>query len=402
MFETIPTSPVDPIFKVMAACQADQRPGKVDLGIGIIRDAQGQTPVMTAVSQAEQQLYRNQRSKAYLGPTGRPEYCQALTRLLLPTLTEPDRLAVIQTPGGTGALRVAADLLNFTHPGGRLWLSDPPWVTHRAIFPAAGLQLQDYRYRHPDHSGLDFDAMLADLSHVQPGDTVLLQVAGHNPTGCDLSHQQWHQLSALLAERNALPLLDLAYHGLAQSLTVDCEPLAIIAKHHSQWLLCYSCSKSFGLYNERTGALFIHTASPALTRRVQQEAVNRICANYYMPPDHGAAVVATILASKELSLRWQQELDQSRQRLQQQRQQLVQALNQQLPGQWSQLASQQGLFSYLGLSTTQLEQLAQQHGVYLGAGGRINISGLNAQNQHTVVTAICAVARTDHKQKERI
>lgn len=395
MFETIPTSPVDPIFQVMAACQADTRPDKVDLGIGVIRNAQGQTPVMIAVTEAEQLLHK-QHSKAYIGPAGRPEYCQRLARLLLPEHCTSGQLSSIQTPGGTGALRVAADLLNHTHPGARLWLSNPPWVTHHAIFPAAGLKLHEYRYQHPEHSGLDFATMLADLSQLQPGDIVLLQVAGHNPTGCDLSPDQWHQVAALMAEHNALPLLDLAYHGLARSLSADSEPLGIIAQYHSQWLLCYSCSKSFGLYNERTGALFIHTATTELTRRVHQEAINQICANYYMPPDHGASVVATILASQELSLRWQQELEHSRQRLQQQRQQLVQALRLQLPAHWPQLASQQGLFSYLDLSNTQLAQLAQQHGVYLGAGGRINISGLNAGNLTKVVTAISEVAGTQN------
>lgn len=400
MFETTPTSPVDPIFQVMAACKADPRPDKVDLGIGVIRNEHGQTPVMAAVTEAERLLHTQQHSKAYLGPAGRTEYCQQLAHLLLPEHSTSGQLATIQTPGGTGALRVAADLLNHTRPGTRLWLSDPPWVTHRAIFPAAGLQLQDYRYQHPEHSGLDFVAMLADLSQLQPGDIVLLQVAGHNPTGCDLSPQQWHQLAALMAERNALPLLDLAYHGLAQSLSTDSEPLGIIAQYHSEWLLCYSCSKSFGLYNERTGALLIHTATPTLTHRVHQEAINQICANYYMPPDHGAAIVATILASTELSQCWQQELDHNRQRLQQQRQQLVQALRLRLPAHWSQLASQQGLFSYLDLSNTQLAHLAQQHGVYLGAGGRINISGLNAGNQNKVIEAISGVVGIQDGQTE--
>lgn len=391
MFEQIPRSPVDPIFSVMAALQADSRSHKIDLGIGVLRTAEGTTPVMEAVQQAERWLQHRQSSKAYLGPAGRTEFNSAICSLLLPEKSDSPQLTALQTPGGAGALRVAGDLINHTRPGGRLWLSDPPWVTHHAIFPAAGLQLCNYRYLARDESRLDFDAMLADLQQLQAGHTVLLQVSGHNPTGCDLNEQQWQQLAALLAERKALPLLDFAYHGLAQSLTADQSPIRIIAEHCEDWLCCYSCSKTFGLYNERTGALLIHTSSKSLTQRVRQEAVNRICANYYMPPDHGAAVVTLLLESPELRLRWQQELAGSRIRINQQRLALASALERLGTGSMEMLRQQQGLFSYLNLSPQQLQQLAEENAIYIGSGGRINISGLNEDNLQRVSAGLATV-----------
>lgn len=391
MFEQIPSSPVDPIFRVMAAYRADSRPNKVDLGIGVIRDDQGVTPVMAAVRKAEHWLAENLASKAYLGPAGRPGFCDAISTLLLPDHPATATRAIFQTPGGTAALRVAGDLISFTRPGSRIWLSDPPWVTHRAIFPAAGLQLASYRYLNPECCGVDFDAMLADLSRVQPGDTVLLQVAGHNPSGCDLTTAQWKQLAALMNARGALPLLDLAYHGLAHSLTEDRQPVAIIAEHCQEWLCCYSCSKTFGLYNDRTGALILQTGSKKLTERVSQETVNRICSNYYMPPDHGAAVIEVLLNSTELHTGWQQELAGSQRRLHEQRSSLADALSMQLHRPIPTLLHQSGLFSYLGLSDDQLTTLATDYAIYAGSGGRLNISGLNARNLAQVSAGLAAV-----------
>ncbi|MCV6589284.1 MAG: aromatic amino acid transaminase [Marinobacterium sp.] len=399
MFETISVSPVDPIFRVMAAFQADPRQDKIDLGIGILRDPRGQTPVMQAVSQAEHWLQRQHQSKAYLGPAGRSRFNEVISKLLCPEQAGSSQLAVLQTPGGTGALRVAGDLINRIQPGGKLWLSDPPWVTHHAIFPAAGLNVTSYRYL--EQGQLDFTAMLQDLQQANAGDTVLLQVAGHNPTGCDPTPEQWHQLAQLLAERRALPLLDLAYHGLATNLQADSQPLAIINQYHSQWLCCYSCSKTFGLYNERTGALMIHSENAALTAKVRQEAINRICSNYYMPPDHGAAIVATIMDSTELRSLWQLELNGNRHRIDRQRQQLQQHLQQhQLPPQLTRpLGQQHGLFSYLQLSTTQQATLAQQQGIYVGAGGRINLSGLNRHNLQRISEGLATVLRKQPLQK---
>jgi len=393
MFSELMAPPADPILGLSIKFKADENPNKIDLGPGIYKDEAGNTPVLACVKTAEKLRVENETTKIYLGSAGSSLFNEKIADLLLGEhdVVKQNRIRTVSTPGGTGALRVAGDLINHTRPGGRLWLSDPPWVTHHAIFPAAGLQLCNYRYLARNEGRLDFDAMLADLQQLQAGDTVLLQVSGHNPTGCDLNEQQWQKLAALLAERKALPLLDFAYHGLAQSLTADQSPIRIIAEHCEDWLCCYSCSKTFGLYNERTGALLIHTSSKSLTQRVRQEAVNRICANYYMPPDHGAAVVTLLLESPELRLRWQQELATSRIRINQQRQALACALERLGTGSMDMLRQQQGLFSYLNLSPQQLQQLAEENAIYIGSGGRINISGLNEDNLQRVSAGLATV-----------
>ncbi|MBY4677908.1 amino acid aminotransferase [Marinobacterium arenosum] len=388
MLEQIPSSPVDPILQVMAQFHADPRPDKIDLGIGVLRDEQGHTPVLAAVKEAERHLLATQQSKAYLGPAGSVAFNRKIIELLWPDNPQDPCLACIQTPGGTGALRVAGDLLNFLHHGSRLWLSDPPWVTHRSIFPAAGLHLCSYRYFDPQQGRLDFDGMLEDLAEVQFGDAVLLQVSGHNPCGCDPTPNQWQTVAELLSARGALPILDLAYHGLVDDLARDRLPLALINRHHREWLLCYSTSKTFGLYNERTGALMIHAAEPEVCQRVYAEALNRICGNYYMPPNHGAAVVDIILGSEELRSHWQQELNQAQQKVHQTRQALLQALQQRHPDRFDYIAAQKGLFSYLSLNDAQLEQLRNRHAIYIGSGGRINISGLNEGNLARVADAL--------------
>lgn len=379
----------DPILKVMASYKASTTANKQDLGIGVYRDGLGNTPIYAAVKAAELHLQQQERSKAYLGPIGDTAYTQALTQLLLNDSVPDDLLRCIQTPGGTGALRIAGELLHRALPNTTLWLSDPAWSTHDPIFTGAGLKLSRYRYFDTSTRTLNFSAMLADIKNIPPGDAVLLQSCGHNPSGCNLTDSQWFQVAELLAERQLLPVLDLAYHGLDQGLELDLISIRAIESCHKEWLLCYSASKTFSLYNDRTGALFLRSETAKAAQQLLNLTLNLVCANYYMPPAHGASVIRTILTSDELCHLWKSELETARQRVIQCRQTLVDSLKTTATADFNYLTQQQGLFAYLGLTETQLNKLQREHGLFLGPGGRLNIAGVNDTNLQLICKALC-------------
>lgn len=394
MLNQIQVGPTDPILRLLAQYNADPNPDKIDLGIGVYRNKHGATPVMKAVKRAEKHLLKEQASKTYLGPAGDPQFNLAINRLLFGDApVAPGHLCTLQTPGGTGALRVAGDLLRRANPHATLWLSTPHWVTHRPIFTSAGFHLSYYRYFDSTTRLLDFSGMRDDLRDAQPGDIVLLQVSGHNPTGCDLDVQQWEQLSEQLLQQGLIPLLDLAYHGLVSGLESDLAGLRIIQRHHPEWLLCYSASKTFGIYIERTGALFVRCATTSTCERVRAEALNQICGNYYMPPGHGAAIVRTILEDNDLTALWQKELADARTRLRACRTLLSDTLNAESAWQYRFLAQQRGMFNYLGLSEAQLSELREAHSIYIGSGGRINVAGVTRHNVGRISAALKAVQR---------
>lgn len=398
MLQTIDVGPTDPILMLLAQYHADPNPEKIDLGIGVYRDNKGRTPILKAVKQAETYLLKHEHSKAYLGPAGDPKFNASVTNLLFADqLTResalPETLCTLQTPGGTGALRVAGDLIAHANPHATLWLSNPPWVTHRPIFSSAGLQLGYYRYFDPIKRGLDFEGMKEDLRDAAPGDVVVIQVAGHNPCGCDLNLQQWEELSSLMLNLKLTPLLDLAYHGLCTGLESDLLGIRVIQRHHKEWLLTYSASKTFGIYFERTGALIIRCKDKTITQDVQQEALNLICGNYYMPPGHGASIVTTILESEELNQQWRKELNKARLRISDCRKLLTDSLNGTTAWHYRFLNHQRGMFSYLGLSEAQLSELREKYSLYIGMGGRINVAGINEKNVERICEALKAVQR---------
>lgn len=393
MLQAIDVGPSDPILNMLAQFHADPNPEKIDLGIGVYRDSSGQTPILNAVKRAEKWLLKHETSKAYLGPAGDRLYCAHLNQLLFGDSFDGGKQRSLQTPGGTGALRVAGDILQRARPGTHIWLSNPPWVTHRPIFSAAGLHLQYYRYFSAETHALDFPGMMEDLQDAEAGDVVLIQVAGHNPTGCDLDISQWETLSAFLLERGLTPILDLAYHGLCTGLDSDLVGLRIIQRDHPEWLLCYSASKTFGIYFERTGMLTIHTAKSENSDRVYREALNLICGNYYMPPGHGASVVRTILKSEELTALWQSELESARSRISDCRKLLADNLNASSAWQYRYLNQQRGMFSYLGLNEKQLKQLRKDYSLYVGTGGRINVAGVNTENIERICSALNRIQR---------
>lgn len=389
MLEHIDAELEDPILKVMASFKASPAKHKLDLGIGVYRDSGGKTPIFQAVKEAELVIQKQERSKAYLGPIGDIKYTGLIQRLLFCQLdSDPDLFQIIQTPGGTGALRMAGEFLHSALPTATLWLSDPAWSTHKPIFAGARLPTHEYRYFDHESRTLDFASMCEDIATIPAGDIVLLQSCGHNPSGCNLSKEQWFTVSQLMADKGLLPLLDLAYQGLDQGQTEDLQSITAIEAHHNEWLLCYSASKTFSLYNDRTGCLALRSSSAKNSRHALNLILNLVCANYYMPPAHGASVVRTILSSDELTQLWQAELETARIRVIECRKQLIQALSETGNDSYQYLERQEGLFAYLGLAEKDLIWLREQHALYLGPGGRLNIAGLNPQSLPYICDAL--------------
>lgn len=395
MFENILAAPADPILGLADLFRADHRAEKINLGIGVYKDENGHTPILASVKQAEQILLTNETSKNYLSIDGLNRFGELTQQLLFGRQHEilsSRRARSAQTPGGTGALRVAADFI-FRHTGvKRVWISQPSWPNHENVFSSAGLEVCEYRWYNPETHQLDFDAMLASLQHVKPGDMVLFHGCCHNPTGVDPSSEQWTQLAELSLAGRWLPLFDFAYQGFARGLEEDAEGLRIFAARHKELLVASSCSKNFGLYNERVGAFTLIAADASTADTAFSQIKATIRANYSNPPSHGAAVVATILGSDDLRTLWQQELTAMRQRIRRMRQLFVDTLKQKgAVGDFSFISRQNGMFSFSGLSKAQVIRLREAYAVYAVNSGRINIAGMTTHNMPALCEAIVAV-----------
>lgn len=394
-FEGLNPIPTDPILGLSAAYAADTRQQKLDLGVGVYKDEVGLTPVMAAVKQAEQTLLTRQNSKVYIPPAGLPGFLQGIQTLLLsenhPVLDDK-RICTVQTPGGCGALRLAAELLQSIQPGQKVWVSDPTWANHVPLLQGAGLSIVVYRYYRPETQDLDFEGMQEDLSHAQPGDVVLLHGCCHNPSGVDLSTGQWEQLTEQFLEQGLLPFIDVAYQGLGQGLDSDASGWRNMAARVPEMLVASSCSKNFGLYRERAGAISIIASSEAKATAAQSHLCAIARGIWSMPPAHGPAIVETILLSDELNARWRQELDDMRARIQTLRDQTCQRL-QELN--WSRdarfISQQKGMFSFLGLSPQQVAVLRETYGIYMVDSSRINIAGLNDAGIEHLCQALIAL-----------
>ncbi len=395
MFESITAAPADPILGLADLYSKDNRLGKINLGIGVYKDESGLTPVMISVKKAEQQLLETEKSKNYLAIGGYPEYASASQRLLFgednPVLTS-GCLYTAQTPGGTGALRVAADFLAHNTTSRRVWVSDPSWPNHHNIFAASGIETKTYAYYDAKNHCLDFDAMLESLSQAEAGDVVLFHGCCHNPTGIDPTPDQWQRLSELTKTKKLLPLFDFAYQGLGKGLDEDALGLRLFAQDHDELIICSSYSKNFGLYNERTGACTIKAADAAIAERAFSQLKAVIRANYSNPPSHGAAIVATILNNPTLKTIWEQELAEVRQRIQRMRQLFVQTLQEKGATQdFSFINQQNGMFSYSGLNKGQVERLRDEFAIYAVGSGRINIAGMTPENMSRLCESIVKV-----------
>nr|WP_319527559.1 amino acid aminotransferase [Pseudomonas laurentiana] len=395
-FDAIARVPGDPILGLMEAYAKDSNPNKFDLGVGVFKDAQGLTPVPVAVKVAEQRLLDSQASKSYVGGHGDATFGRLICELVLGNespLLQAQRVGATQTPGGTGALRLAAEFIKHCLPGRGIWLSDPTWPIHETLFASAGLAVHHYPYVGADNR-LNVPAMLTALESAPKGDVVLLHACCHNPTGFDLSQQDWLAVLEVVRRRELLPLIDFAYQGFGDGLEEDAWMVRRFAAELPELLITSSCSKNFGLYRERTGALLVSSKDAQKLLDVRSQLALLARNLWSTPPDHGAAVVAQILGDPALKHLWVEEVDAMRQRIAQLRTGLVEALAPHgLRERFAHIAQQRGMFSYTGLSAEQVTQLRERHSVYLVSTGRANIAGADAARLDALAAAIADVCR---------
>ncbi len=390
MISRLPSAESDPLWALTAECEDDRRPDKIDLVVGVYRDAAGRTPVMRSVQEAEARLASAALSKSYRGLSGNLDFIGGIARLLLgagsPTL---DRQYTIQTVGGTGALRMLADFIPRVSPRATVWITDPSYVNHRPIMAAAGLTAKTFRWQENEH-GLDLHTALEDLRHARPGDVLLLHGCCHNPSGIDPSPDHWRAFSRWCREKQVIPLIDMAYQGFGDGLDTDAAGLRLMASEQELMLVAASCSKNMGLYCERTGAATIIAPDdhPLANIRFTLERIAR--ANYSMPPDHGSAIAAMLLGDPE---QWHLELEACRLRVAGIRHDLAKRLHDLgAPGKFQSLRHQKGMFSLLPLDPAEMIRLRQEFAVYGTSTGRINIAGLAPRQVSRLARALIAVS----------
>lgn len=391
-FDAIPLAPRDPILGVSEAFNADSRPGKVNLGVGVYYDDSGRIPVLDSVRQAEARIAAESAPRGYLPIDGVPGYVKAVQALVFGAdarAVSEGRVVTAQCLGGTGALRMAADFLRRFNTGADVWISDPSWENHRALFESAGFRVQVYPYYDASTRGLDFAGMQASLATLAPGSIVVLHVCCHNPTGVDPTPEQWRALVDIAAARGLVPILDLAYQGFARGLDADAGPVRWFVEAGVPVFVANSFSKNFSLYGERVGALSIVTASADSAARVLSQLKRVIRTSYSNPPTHGARVVATVLGDAALRALWEQELGAMRERIKAMRQALVNSVEGAGHNiDFSFVLRQNGMFSYSGLGVDDVTRLREDHGIYAVDSGRICVAALNDGNVKRVGLAV--------------
>ena len=397
MFERLDRVPDDPILGLMAAFRADTAPKKVDLGVGVFRDAQGDTPILDSVRKAEKAVLERQTSKTYVAPAGNAAFNQAMERLVFGAdhpVFAATRIRSIQGPGGCGALRLGAELIRLASPQATVHVSTPTWANHVPLITGAGLKLGHYPYYERASGALDFGGMCQALEALPAGEVVLLHASCHNPTGADLSQTQWQELVPLFRRRKLLPFIDMAYQGLGTGENEDAYGIRLFAAELPEVLVAVSCSKNFGLYRERVGVLHVVTDAAAAGVAALSHEVRVARSIYSMPPDHGAAIVSEILGDAALRAGWASELALMRERINGLRKQLVAQLRAQLPSRdFGFIAQQQGMFSLLGLSVEEVRRIRTERHVYMTDDSRINIAGLRADNLEYFAQSVAHVLR---------
>lgn len=384
MFANLRPVKTDPILGLMAACRADPNPGKIDVGVGVYRDENGHTPVLASVKAAEKFHLAHEDTKTYQGMAGDAGYNSRMAELMLgaehPALAER-RVSILQAPGGTGALRVAAEFIKRCSPQSVVWVSTPTWANHLDLFSAAGVQMRDYPYYDYEGHGLLFDEMLDSLKQAGKGDIVLLHACCHNPSGMDLDRAQWQLLCDLAQENGFTPLIDMAYQGFGEGLDEDAWGVRLMAETLPELIVCSSCSKNFGLYRERTGACSVIAKNEENSRLVFDVLQNTVRGIYSMPPAHGAAIVNTILSSDELTAQWLDELTGMRNRINGLRKLIAEKLREkEAPVDFSFIERQKGMFSFLGITPAQVETLISDYSIYMVGSSRMNVAGINSSN----------------------
>jgi aspartate/tyrosine/aromatic aminotransferase len=395
MFEQFTPAPPDAILGLTEAFRKDPNPNKVNLGVGVYKDATGNTPILATVKEAEERLLRREKSKTYLPIDGLPAFNAATQELLFGTdheILRNKRAATAQAPGGTGALRVAADTIAKLMKGASVWISNPTWPNHPSVFQSAGLQVKTYPYFDPKTNDVDFDGMMATLHEIPAGDVLLLHGACHNPTGVDLTHAQWQQVADVVAERKLLPLIDFAYQGFADGLVEDAIGLHTIAKSGVEMLVANSYSKNFGLYNERIGALTVVAQNEEDAETILSHVKQAIRANFSNPPAHGGAIVAEILNDPQLRARWEHEVGEMRDRINGLRHLFVETLNEKgVERDFSFITRQRGMFSFSGLNADQVKALRDNYSIYIVGSGRISVAGMSEETMDYLCAAIADV-----------
>jgi len=397
VFETLKPLPPDAILGIMTLFRADKDPGKIDLSVGVYQDEQGLTPVLASVKRAEKAIIEAQDSKTYVAIAGNAGFNAGISELLYgkdhPAL-KSGRVATVQTPGGSGGLSIAGHLLARSKPHARVYVSDPSWPNHIPLLKMSGLELETYPYYDYAHHRVDFDAMVGKLDKAKAGEIVLIHGCCHNPCGADLSHEQWEALTQLCERRGLLPFIDLAYQGLSEGLEEDAYGARLMASRLPEVVIVSSCSKNLGLYRERVGAASFVSATPEASKLVLANASNVARGIYSMPPDHGAAIVSHVLHDPALRAQWVQELEEMRGRLNGLRKLLVDKLAaRKTPIDFSFIARERGMFSFLGITKEQVIRLRDEFHIYMVESSRVNIAGINHRNVDTVADAIAAVLK---------
>lgn len=395
MFEQVSMAPADPILGLTEAFKKDERPHKINLGVGIYKNELGQTPILATVKEAEKRLLAEETTKSYLTIEGIAAYGQAVQTLLFgknSDIITSDRALTAQVPGGTGALRTGADFAVTKLGIKKVWVSNPTWANHGNVFKTSGLEVVPYDYYNAETKALDFDAMVASLQSVEAGDMVLFHGCCHNPTGIDPTPEQWEILAKLIAELGAIPFFDFAYQGFAKGVEEDAQGLRIFAKYNKELLIANSFSKNFGLYNERVGGLTLVATTHEIATAAFSQIKSGIRGNYSNPPSHGAAIVTTILNDQALYEQWVQEVADMRVRIQEMRDLFVATLKEKgVEGDFSFISRQLGMFSFSGLTPEQVNRLKDEFAVYIVGSGRISVAGMTKSNMQPLCDALAQV-----------
>lgn len=392
MFEHLKPQPADKILALMQAYREDPRDQKIDLGVGVYKNAEGVTPVMRAVKAAEKRILEEQETKAYTGLAGDPAYADAMIGLILGTSVPRGNIAAVATPGGTGACRQAFEMIRMANPSARVFVSNPTWPNHLSILNYLGMETVQYRYFDGETRGVDFDGMIADLKTAKAGDVVLLHGCCHNPTGANMNMVQWQEVVNLINAQGLVAMIDIAYQGFGDGLEEDAQATRLVASSVKRCLIAASCSKNFGVYRERTGLLMAISDDAAQTALNQSTLAFLNRQNYSFPPDHGARVVTTILSDDALRADWAAELEEVRLSMLGLRQQLADELQRHSGSdRFGFVAQHRGMFSRLGAAPELVEQLRADHGIYMVGDSRLNIAGLNATTVPILAKAIVDV-----------
>ncbi|MEQ8294821.1 MAG: amino acid aminotransferase [Roseovarius sp.] len=389
MFEELKEQPADKILMLMQMYREDPREQKIDLGVGVYKNAEGVTPIMRAIKAAEKKWWEEETTKAYTGLAGDPAFADAMIGLVLGDAVPRDNVAAVATPGGTGAVRQAFELVKMVNPNARVHVSDPTWPNHLSILKHLGIEAVPYRYFDEATCAVDFAGMMEDLEKVEAGDVVLLHGCCHNPTGANLNLTEFKAVIELMNAKGALPMIDIAYQGFGDGLDVDALATREVASSCPETLIAASCSKNFGIYRERTGLLMAVSQDPSKQKAAQGNLAYLNRQNYSFPPDHGARLVTLVLNDDTLRADWKAELEEVREGMLGLREQLAGEM-QRLTGsdRYGFIAQHRGMFSRLGLSPEIVETLRKDHGIYMVGDSRINIAGLNKETVPILAKAI--------------